>query len=188
MGCKYTLTKKIRRSISSTLKHPWKENIKSYIMLISSTYEKGNSTCQVLNWCQFIHLICFNVCLLNKWDYVTSMDPKWSHPQISKKSIFVVSSLKALSHFILHCISRAYYKAWNILVLINHQIFLWLTASCSSGFCSYITSTERSSLITPSKRMPTIWKFLCPAYMFITSVSYLDSRSLVFPDPLFMPT
>lgn len=128
-------------------------------MLISNTYDKSNSKCQVLNWCQFIHLICFNVCLLNEWDFVTAMDPKWSHPQISKKNIFFVSSLKALSHFIPHCIARAYSKAWNILVLINHQIFLWLAASCSLGLHSYITSTERSSLITPSKRMPTTMKF-----------------------------
>lgn len=78
---------------------------------------RGNSKPQVLNLCQFIHLI-LSISLPNSWDFVTTMDSKWVHTQINKQNILIVSS------FIDYCIAKAHYRAWNIWIPTNHQIFL----------------------------------------------------------------
>lgn len=84
---------------------------------------------------------------------------KMTPPQINKQNTFPVNYLRALSHFIHHSISRTQCRTWNILVTMNHQI-LWLAASCSSVLSFYIIFTKRSSLVIPSKRLITLWKYI----------------------------
>lgn len=87
--------------------------------------------------------------------------PQWIPNDVPKFRSKTYSLAVPWGHCLILFIVAFLGRTWNILVTVDGKIS-WLAASCPSVLSSHITSTERSSPVTPSKRLTTTGKY--PVY------------------------